>query len=333
VLTVTSNASNNEATQYIAYHGTLCATETPSQPAATATSTPTQSATTATATPTPTATFNFECRREIDIAPASGPGGSVVDLQGFCYAVHSGRSARLFLDDTDVGFVAGDTPGDYRTLLLIPAGTPPGPHTIRVSPRSGTTYGSAVFNVIATAAPCIGDCDGDGPVELSDLVTGVNILLDRVAPSACPAFAPGVDRPTIADLLAGVASLLNHCGEPPDLASFAGSYTGVGGSLEWIGRPGAVSPLDGSVTEMNGELLLEIDSLEGNFSISGDVAGDGTVSFDGSLRLFDGGFSSASGRGVVFIEGTTRWITGDLDFVPPHSDPPRSATFRFSMRR
>jgi hypothetical protein len=254
-------------------------------------------------------------------------------MQGFCYAVHSGRSARLFLDETDVGYVAGDTPGNYRTLMLIPAGTAPGPHTIRVSPGGTTTYGLAVFNVTEPTGPCMGDCNGDGPVQLSDLVTGVNVLLGRLAPSACPAFAAGVGRPTIADLLAAVVSSLNRCGEPLDLESFAGPFAVVGGDRERIGNPGEIESLDGSVEAMNGELFLEIDARDGDFSVSGDPAAGGAVSFEGSVRRLDGGTSPASGSGVAFIEGATHWITGDLEFVQPAADPPRTVAIRFSMRR
>jgi hypothetical protein len=37
-------------------------------------------------------------------------------------------------------------------------------------------------------ATCIGDCDGNGSVDVSDLITGVNIVLGALPLSACPAF-------------------------------------------------------------------------------------------------------------------------------------------------
>lgn len=35
--------------------------------------------------------------------------------------------------------------------------------------------------------PCIGDCSGDGPVSISDLVTGANVVAGAAPPEACEA--------------------------------------------------------------------------------------------------------------------------------------------------
>jgi hypothetical protein len=130
-----------------------------------------------------------------------------------------------------------------------------------------------------------------------------------------------------------VASLLNRCGEPLDPGSFAGQYAAVVGGRKRIGGPGELLPFDGIVVEKDGELLLEIDSREGEFLVNGVPHADGTLSFEGSLRRTDGGISPASGSGAAFVEGTTRWITGDLEFVRPGTDPPETDAIRFSMRR
>ncbi len=39
-----------------------------------------------------------------------------------------------------------------------------------------------------TPGPCIGDCDGDGVISISELVKGVNIALERAAKDTCPSF-------------------------------------------------------------------------------------------------------------------------------------------------
>jgi hypothetical protein len=65
----------------------------------------------------------------------------------------------------------------------------------------------------ATAA-CAGDCDGDDGVGVSELITGVNILLGSTAADACRAFDRNGDGAVeVAELIQGVNALLNGC--PP----------------------------------------------------------------------------------------------------------------------
>jgi hypothetical protein len=67
----------------------------------------------------------------------------------------------------------------------------------------------------ATAASnCTGDCNGNGTVEINELVTCVNIALDTAAPSTCAACdANGDSRVTIDELIAAVSNALTHCGQ------------------------------------------------------------------------------------------------------------------------
>ncbi|MDX2166009.1 MAG: hypothetical protein SF182_03065 [Deltaproteobacteria bacterium] len=60
--------------------------------------------------------------------------------------------------------------------------------------------------------PCVGDCGNAGQVTVSDMVTGVNIVLGALPPSACPAFQNGQGTVDVAQLIAGVNNLLNGCG-------------------------------------------------------------------------------------------------------------------------
>jgi cysteine-rich repeat protein len=69
----------------------------------------------------------------------------------------------------------------------------------------------------ATAqAQCVGDCDGDGRVEINELITGVNISLGNLPLSNCPEFdANDSDRIEINELIAAVSDSLEGCGPRP----------------------------------------------------------------------------------------------------------------------
>jgi len=66
-----------------------------------------------------------------------------------------------------------------------------------------------------TATPggsCVGDCDGSGTVTVSDIITGVNIVLGNLPVSSCPAFdADGSGTVTIGEIIQGVNNLLSGC--------------------------------------------------------------------------------------------------------------------------
>ena len=65
------------------------------------------------------------------------------------------------------------------------------------------------------AQPCVGDCGNQGRVTVSDLVVGVNIVLENQPPSACPNFQNAEGKVDVAQLVAGVGNLLNGCGAHP----------------------------------------------------------------------------------------------------------------------
>ncbi|MDX2170776.1 MAG: hypothetical protein SF182_27140 [Deltaproteobacteria bacterium] len=63
------------------------------------------------------------------------------------------------------------------------------------------------------AAACPGDCDGDGAVNVAELVVAVGIALGAQAPSACPGLADGAGTVSVARLIAAVNAALDGC--PP----------------------------------------------------------------------------------------------------------------------
>lgn len=62
-------------------------------------------------------------------------------------------------------------------------------------------------------ALCAGDCGGDRMVTVSELITGVNIVLGTTAADTCRAFDRNGDGTVeIAELIQGVNALLDGCG-------------------------------------------------------------------------------------------------------------------------
>lgn len=65
------------------------------------------------------------------------------------------------------------------------------------------------------AQTCGGDCDGDGMVTVSELITAVNIVLGGAALDACSAILPGGGTPSVSHLVAAVSNALCGCAPCP----------------------------------------------------------------------------------------------------------------------
>jgi len=65
---------------------------------------------------------------------------------------------------------------------------------------------------LAPAGACTGDCDGDGAVDIIDLVTGVNISFGTLPLEECPSFDRDRDeRVSVDELIAAVGYALDVC--------------------------------------------------------------------------------------------------------------------------
>ena len=64
----------------------------------------------------------------------------------------------------------------------------------------------------AVAETCVGDCNGDGAVEINELILGVNIALNVLDISQCPNLDDGQGTVTVDRLIAAVNSALCDCG-------------------------------------------------------------------------------------------------------------------------
>ena len=117
--------------------------------------------------------------------------------------------------------VASECPSATGTPGLTPTGTPTPTSSIPTrtrTPTSPLTNGSptATQSTSATTTPvagsCVGDCDNSGSVNVNEVVTGVNINLDRAAVNTCPSFDPNATTTVSVDeLVRGVNNLLGGC--------------------------------------------------------------------------------------------------------------------------
>jgi hypothetical protein len=81
--------------------------------------------------------------------------------------------------------------------------------------RSQVEFTDATVTIIAIDGLCAGDCDGNGVVDVSELVMGINIALDNAALSQCIAFetAPPDGGVAIDELVTAVNNALTGCPE------------------------------------------------------------------------------------------------------------------------
>lgn len=78
-----------------------------------------------------------------------------------------------------------------------------------ITPAEGCPAGT--INCNGMGAACVGDCNQDGVVDVSEAVTASNIALELAAADACPAADVNQDGVQVDDLVASVGNLLNGC--------------------------------------------------------------------------------------------------------------------------
>jgi hypothetical protein len=128
--------------------------------------------------------------------------GNSVNLNG--QSTGDRASATTF----DIMVVGADPPTPTPTATPLPPTATPAPTDTPTRPAGDTP------TVIPPGSPlpCVGDCGGDGTVEVNELITGVNIALGNLPVSACPVFdANGDDLVGINELIAAVNNALSGC--------------------------------------------------------------------------------------------------------------------------
>lgn len=81
----------------------------------------------------------------------AAPGDSLT-LTGTGFPAGSAVVAELFSDPVHLGTTVTDASGGFRMTVTVPAGTAPGPHTIRVRVVGGTALAEIPLQVTAAAA-------------------------------------------------------------------------------------------------------------------------------------------------------------------------------------
>jgi hypothetical protein len=99
--------------------------------------------------------------------------------------------------------------GNTPTPTIIAPGTPT--NTVAANTATPTrTQGTPLPT--ATPGRCVGDCDRNGQVRVNEMVTGVNIALERGQLSQCPSFDINNNlRVEVNELVSGVNSLVRGC--------------------------------------------------------------------------------------------------------------------------
>lgn len=300
VLQIVSNARNNTLTQYLAYAGRPSSSPTPP---------------------------SSNCERELQSAPPRGPAGTVVELTGECQSIHSGARAPAYFDDEMIGYVSGETGGDYQNLVKIPPHASVGSHELRIGQSFARS--SATFEV-TQARPCVGDCNGDAGVTIDELIAGVNIALALQPLEACMQFDANADAAvSVAELIAAIAGGLGGCVDAPASSTLAGEYVvAVSGANDF--SPGAVQVFAGAVTASpEGALLIEFPYWPATVHVVASFSLDGSVVLHGSAVLEDGTASPVSGEAFVATDDAQRWISGTVTLERFE----RSEIVNFVMRR
>ncbi len=109
------------------------------------------------------------------------------------------------------------TPTGTRTLTATQSRTPTPTPTPNMSVTAAGTVTrtrtrTPTRRVTGTPVLCAGDCDGDGRVTISDLITGVLIALDKLPLQSCPSIYTSQDGVvTVDEVIASVNRALFGC--------------------------------------------------------------------------------------------------------------------------
>src|SRR6185369_11439847 len=98
---------------------------------------------------------------------------------------------------------------------------------------------------------CAGDCDGDGQVGISELITGVNMALGLLPVAQCAAFdGDGDQQVGITELITAVNAALGSCGGAPGVTDFVTQVRVVGLDVIGVVRAGSLpAPSNGPAVE------------------------------------------------------------------------------------
>ena len=110
----------------------------------------------------------------------------------------------------------------------------------------------------AVTAQCTGDCDGDGAVGISELITGVNLALGLADIAQCAAFdRDGNQQVGVTELVAAVNAALGNCQGAIRVTDFVSGVQTVGADVDGVVRAGAIpAPSGGPAVAVPDELTV-----------------------------------------------------------------------------
>lgn len=129
-------------------------------------------------------------------------------------------------DESAISFRVTDSLGGVSTKILqltvvtaataTPTEATPGATaTPTPSPSPSPTAETATPSPTVAPEPCTGNCDGNDRVTVDELITLVNIALDKQSPSACTPGIPAGESVDIALLVRAVGNALRGCPAAP----------------------------------------------------------------------------------------------------------------------
>ncbi|HSQ00212.1 MAG TPA: hypothetical protein VL049_23570 [Candidatus Dormibacteraeota bacterium] len=164
------------------------------------------------------------------------------------------------------------------------------------------------------AAQCLGDCDGSGMVTVGELVTGVNIALGSAMVGACAALdANGDGQVQMDELIRAVSYLLDGC---PVTATTAGIVFGAENNrlFAYQGAPGfprqVVIPSDadapGQGRDVNGQICFAHGPLGQVRFIAGEDTNQGPLHSTAGWGLFElgGAFPNFTWQEINHLQPT-----------------------------
>jgi hypothetical protein len=105
--------------------------------------------------------------------------------------------------------------GTQLREMLMPAEVTSGPAIVDGVVYVGYGIGAPGGVMALTPPSCLGDCNNDGIVDVSELVRGVGIGMDQVDYSTCPRFDGDHDHAVaVHELVGGTGNSLAGCGTP-----------------------------------------------------------------------------------------------------------------------
>jgi hypothetical protein len=111
------------------------------------------------------------------------------------------------------------------------------------------------LTVADAGAQCVGDCNGDGRVSITDVILGVDIVLGLQPVTLCDAFANGLGEVDIAQLIQGINNALNGCPTNPATPTNPAEATATATPTAPPGR--FVDNADGTITDRQAGLMWE----------------------------------------------------------------------------